>query len=306
MGENVLSGAIDYVPGEIGITLDQVLSFQRRHPNDYDYLYKPGLNYEHMDVNLANPILGDVRVRQALVLGLNRDAISQYLFGGKSPVAHNFVDPLDSVYSDDYRHYAYDPIAAAKLLDEAGWHMGTDGLRHDSQGNPLSIEIVTTAGNSTREDEELVFTADWKKLGIDLRIANQPARVLFGSTLRYHKYSGLALFTWVSAPHSIPRSMLSSTMIPTKDNGYAGQNYTGFSNPEMDQTLKDLEVVCGDADQKRLWTRTEQIYADNLPQLPLRYDAQAFIMPKWLTGVVPTGHQYSSAQWVEHWRGDGP
>ena len=83
---NLLSGEIDYVSGELGFNIEQAMSFQKRHPEEYVYLYKPGLIYEHLDVNLDNPIFADARVRQALLYGLDRAQLTAKLFGGHQPV----------------------------------------------------------------------------------------------------------------------------------------------------------------------------------------------------------------------------
>ena len=61
---NLLSGAIDYIAGEAGLSLDQAVSFEKRHSERYQVSYKPGLIYEHLDLMLDNPILSDLRVRK--------------------------------------------------------------------------------------------------------------------------------------------------------------------------------------------------------------------------------------------------
>ena len=65
---NLLSGNVDYVLGELGLSLDQVLAFEKRHKDKYNFIYKPALIYEHIDVMLDNKLLDDRRVRQALSL----------------------------------------------------------------------------------------------------------------------------------------------------------------------------------------------------------------------------------------------
>ena len=89
------------IAGELGLSLDQALAFEKRHGDQFHIVYKPGLIYEHIDLNLDNPILADKRVRQALLYGLDREAISQQLFEGRQPVAHTCVNPLDWVHSDE-------------------------------------------------------------------------------------------------------------------------------------------------------------------------------------------------------------
>jgi peptide/nickel transport system substrate-binding protein len=299
---NLLSGAIDYVAGEVGLTLDQALAFEQRHGDSYDVLYKPVLFYEHLDVQLDNPILADKRVRQALLYSLDRETLVQQLFAGRQPIAHSMMSELDWAHSDELRKYPYDPDKAAELFAEAGWLPGPDGMRRNEAGEALSIELMTTAGDRTRELVEQVLQSQWKQAGVDIRIRNEPARVFFGQTLNERRFTGLALFAWLSAPEHVPRTMLHSEMIPTAENGGAGQNYTGFVNAEMDAILDEIEVELDRDKRKALWQRIQAIYAEELPALPLFWRAQAFIFPKWLQGVTPTGHMGQTTLWVEEWR----
>src|SRR6266704_1408989 len=80
---NLLSGTIDMIAGEIGLSLDEALAFDQRHGAAFQIIYKPGLVFEHIDVDLDRPILADRRVREALILGLDREGISKSLFGGR-------------------------------------------------------------------------------------------------------------------------------------------------------------------------------------------------------------------------------
>lgn len=306
---NLLAGQVDMVPGEIGLPLDQVLAFEKRHAGQYQITYKPGLFFEHLDVNLDNPILADARVRQALLYALDREAISKQLYGGRQPVADNQISPLDRVHEPGYPVYRHDPAMAAKLLDEAGWTGRIDqqggGIRTNARGEKLSLEVMTTAGNRSRELLEQVLQSQWRQVGIDVRIVNQPARVLFGDTLEKRHLKGMALFAWVSAPENIPRTIFHSSMIPSEANNWAGQNYAGYKNPEMDKTLDDLEHVCAPDANKALWAKLQTLYAKDLPNLPLFFRADPFVLPNWLVGVVPTGQLSPSSLWVETWKPKG-
>lgn len=298
---NLLSGAIDMIAGELGLTVDQALAFHKRHGRKFRMVYKPGLVYEHIDLNLDNSILKDVRVRRALIHGINREAISSQLFAGRQPVAHSSVNPLDWIFWEDLPRYPYDPEKAAQLLAKAGWTVMRRGVRHHKDGTPLRLEIMTTAGNRTRELIEQVLQSDWKKLGIDVRIRNQPARVFFGETVTQRKYEAMAMYAWISAPESVPRTTLHSAHIPHAGNNWAGQNYTGFRNAEMDELVEKIEVELDKEKRRALWRRLQEIYATELPVIPLYFRANPFILPPWLTGLVPTGHQYPSTLWVEEW-----
>lgn len=297
---NLLSGTIDMIAGELGLPLDEALAFEKRHGDSFHVIYKPGLAYEHVDVNLDRPGLSDRRVREALLLGIDRSAISKSLFAGRQPVADTFMNPLDAGYTDAVPHYGYDPARAEALLDEAEFHKAGDGMRRDANGRELSYEFMTTAGNRSRELVEQVLQSQWRRIGVDVKIKNEPARVLFGETLRHRRFD-MAMYAWISSPENVPRSILYSDEIPDEGNAFAGQNVAGFKNPEMDRLIDALEVELDSGKRKTLWAEAQQLYATELPSLPLYFRSDAFILPKWLTGVRPTGNQYPTTLWVTDW-----
>ena len=253
---------------------------------------------------LPSPLLSDIVVLNAHnIIELRRgDFDEPGIFEGRQPVAHSAVTPLDWVYTEEVAKYAYDPGAAARLLDQAGWKVGRRGVRHNAKGEPLRLEIMTTAGNRTRELVQQVVQSQWKQLGIDVRIRNQPARVFFGQTVTERTFSAMAMFAWYSAPENVPRTTLHSEQIPTAANNFAGQNYTGFVNAEMDDLIDRIEVELDRKKRRLLWHRLQRTYAEELPVIPLYFRADAHILPKWLKGVEPTGHQDPSSLWVENWR----
>ena len=110
-----------------------------------------------------------------------------------------------------------------------------------------------------------------------------------------------ALNAEISAPESVPRSSLHSQEIPSAENNWAGQNYTGWRNDEADSLIDAIELELDRDKRKALWSRLQAIYAEDLPALPLYVRADPFIIPKWLKGIEPTGHQDISPLWVENW-----
>jgi len=302
---NLLAGSIDMIAGEFSpIAVDQALAFAARHPGRFTVLVKPGLNFEHVATNLDNPILADLRVRQALLMAIDRKGISEEMYAGKQPVADTFVHPLDWVHTDDIRHYPYDPTAARALLDAAGWHPAPDGIRVNASGKRLSLDLSTTSGNRGRELLEQILQSEWRQVGVEVHLRNQPARVLFGDTLRHRDFD-MSLFAWVSAPENVPRSTLFSDEIPTAANGWSGQNLIGYRNPEADRLISAIERTLDRDKRALLWHQLQRLYADTLPELPLFFRADAYILPRWLEGVTPTGHLYMSTLWIETWRDAG-
>jgi peptide/nickel transport system substrate-binding protein len=300
---NLLAGEIDLIEGSLGLSLDQALAFERRQGDRFKVVYKPGLIFEHIDLRLDQPTLSDVRVRQALVLGSDREALSRKLFGGRQPVASSFVHPLDRVHDKELAPYPFDPAKAATLLDEAGWRQAARGaVRADAEGEPLRLELMTTAGNRTRELVQQVLQSQWRALGIEVSIRNEPPRVFFGETLNKRRFPAMALFAWISSPENLPHSSLHSTSIPAEANGWSGQNYTGYANPRMDELIDAAEVELDREKRQAIWQEIQRLYAAELPSLPLYHRADAHVWPKWLEGVEPTGHMAPVTLWVERWR----
>lgn len=216
-------------------------------------------------------------------------------------MAHSNVNPLDWVHTDDVPTYAEDLDAASTLLDAAGWTELRDGVRHDAAGEPLRLTLMTTAGNRTRELVQQVLQSMWRRIGVDVRIENEPARVFFGETMRERRFPALAMYAWISSPESVPRSTLHSEEIPTAANGWSGQNTPGFANERMDELIDQIEITLDRDAREVLWHELQRLYAEELPVIPLYFRANAHIWPHWLGGVEPTGHQVATSLGVTDW-----
>lgn len=299
---NLLSGEIDMIEGSLGLALDQALAFEKRHGARFDVVFKPGLIFEHIDLRLDNPILADVRVRRALLLAIDRELLVRQLFDGRQPVAHSFMSPLDRMLARDVPAWPHDPARARALLEEAGWRSGPGGIRRNARGEPLRLDFQTTAGNRSRELVQQVLQGMWRAVGVDVLIRNEPPRVLFGETLSKRRFTGMAMFAWISSPENVPRSILHSSEVPRPENGWSGQNYTGFADPRVDALLETIELELDQDRRRRLWRELQTLYAEALPALPLYFRADAHIWPRWLRGVEPTGHLAPTTLWVERWR----
>jgi peptide/nickel transport system substrate-binding protein len=302
MEAQLLAGQIDMIAGELGLPLDQGIALQRRTGNRFHFAYRPGLVYEHLDLNQDNPALADRRVRQALLTAIDRAQIVARLFGGHQQVANSSVSPLDPMAAEDARQWPFDAARAAALLDEAGWHRGPDGIRRNAAGDRLVIELMTTAGNRSREQVQQVIQAQWRAAGIDARIRNEPPRVLFAETLSHRRFQGAALFAWISAPESVPRTTLHSDEIPRAERNWSGQNFGGYRNQELDALLEALPEELDPDERRQMFGRLQSIYSRELPALPLWFRADPHIWPTWLEGVRPTGHLNPSSLWAEEWR----
>ncbi len=298
------AGDIDYIPGEMPVGIDEVIAFEEDYGEDFTLLSRPGMVYEHIDLNLDSPLLQDRRVRRALLLGVNRQAVSERLFAGRQPVAHGNIHPDDTIYNPDLAQVAYDPEAAQTLLEEAGWTAGPDGVRVNAAGDRLSLTLITTSGNQTRSLIAQYLQSQWRKIGVELTVDLLPPRVMFGDRMNKRQFDHLAMYAWLSSPRNLPKTTLHSTMIPSEDNAWSGQNYPGYASAEMDQLIDDLETTCAAGPRQALFNRLQDLYVEDLPVLPLYLRADSHMMVPELTGVRATGHQFPASYWVTDWRLD--
>jgi peptide/nickel transport system substrate-binding protein len=302
---NLLSGDVDMVAGEgIGLTIDQALALQKQHPDAFHFEFKPSLTYEHLDLKKENPLLADVRVRRALLMALDRQTLVDKLFHGTQPVAATWVNPLSPYYDEAIPVVKYDPAGARALLKEAGWTPGPDGVCRNVAGDRLSLELGTTAGNRLRELQEQVLQSNLKNACIEVTLKNEPARTLFGETLKKRTFTGMIMYAWASNVTESPLRTLGSAEIPSAANSWGGANFPGFSDAKMDADIAAADGELDPAKQKLIWADMQRIYAEQLPALPLFYRAEPHITPTWLRGYAPTGQGDLSSYWAENWHAE--
>ncbi|PIS11093.1 MAG: ABC transporter substrate-binding protein [Bdellovibrio sp. CG10_big_fil_rev_8_21_14_0_10_47_8] len=303
---NLRSGTIDAV-SSLGFSFDQALAFEKRVKSEslpFNVSFKPSLTYEHIDLNLDNPLLKDVRVRKALVFAINREDLVKALFEGKQTVAIHNLASIDPWYTNDPKKivlYPYSKREASKLLDEAGWKMEKDGYRH-KDGKKLTLQFMSTAGNKIRETVQPYLQAQWKTVGIDVQIKNEPARVFFGETTKKRNFGAMAMFAWVSSPEVSPKPQFHSSQIPTAKNGWSGQNITGWNDKKVDELCEKIDVEFDSKKRIGLAHELLKLYTDEVPTIPLYYRADVAVVPKTLKGFHLAGHQFSETNEVEKWQ----
>jgi peptide/nickel transport system substrate-binding protein len=299
---NLLSGDVDMTPSGTGISIDQAISLQKDHADRFRFIFKPQLVYEHLEAQLANPILQDRNVREALLRGIDVNAIVAKLFGGHAEVARSFLNELDPHYTPDVPTYPYDPARARALLDGAGWTPGPDGIRRNAKGERLSLEFTTTSGNRARELTQQVMQSQWRAIGVETTVHNFPSRAFFGETLKRREYTGLAEFASVLQPLLVPWSRLSSRSIPSAANNWSGQNYSGVNDARLDALIDMAQYELDGAKQQTIWREIQTIYATQLYGLPLYFGQDPDVLPTWLAGYDTIGKETYPPYFAEAWR----
>ena len=302
---NLLSGDIDMVPGDgNGLSLDQVLAMQKQHASQFNFVLNDSVTFYHLDVNLDNPKLGDPRVRRAILMAIDRKAMSDRLVGGQYKLAATWVPPKEPMFAEGIPIVPYDPAGAKKLLQDAGWAPGADGILRNAAGDKFSIEFSTPTESKLGLLIQQVAQDQLKRVGIETTIKNEIQRTYFGDTLKRRKFGGLALYTWLFGVSFPPLQLYAISNIPTEANGWGGSNYMGWKNQEFERALQASATDLDLTKQKADWAEMQKIYAQELPTLPLFFVPQAHVLPIWLKGYVPAGMSDYSSLRGEDWHAE--
>ena len=237
-----------------------------RAVSGYTFLPAEAPNIEQGLLNLKNPILQDVRVRQALEYGLDRFSMVKDVWHGTAVPLASDQTPASWAYDPAVKPYPFDPKKAAALLDAAGWKLGSDGRRHKG-GKTLTLRWSTTARNQWRAQDEIIALQDYQNLGIDLRIVNYDSSAYFGDILPNGKFD---IGEWENGQLPDPDTSIASYFgghqLPPK-----GSNWGHYVNPQYDALIAQEERITGQARRKAIFARMQQIMNRDMPSLWL-YD----------------------------------
>jgi peptide/nickel transport system substrate-binding protein len=292
---NVIANQVD-VTETNNFSIDQMVEIEKRTPQQ-KAIYTPALIWEHIDVNVENDWLKDKRVRQALAHAMNREELSQKLFYGKQPVAHTWLPERHEGYNANVKKYNYDPNRAKQLLAEAGFTPGPDGVLRDSRGQRFEISIMTTAGNAVREQIQQIIKEQLRAVGVDLRIDNRPASVLFGQTTQRRQFPHLVMYAWLMTPLTLGQTFWHSSQVPSATNAWEGQNYPGWKHAESDKLLEQINTEIDTAKRVQMLKRQQEIWADELPAIPLYFRLQMNTANNRISNIKPTGLSGTYINW---------
>lgn len=300
MESALVAGDIDAVLPMGGLTAVQIEDLKKRRGDAFKYYNVPGLVWAHVDFNLDDAWLNDVKLRRALAHGINREGIIEELFYGAYTLAHTFLPPRHWGYKQDVSRISFDLERAASLLEEAGWKQASEGaVRTNAAGKKLQLKMSAVAGIKDTEQMQQIIQSDLKKIGVEIQLDNKPAKVFFGDIARYRKFPHLSFYSWVMDPSSWGHTLWQSDSIPSEDNSWSGQNYPGWRNQEVTELLRKVPVELDMQKRKAMLGRVQELYAEDLPAIPMYFRPVVAVSDPALEGFVPTGTQ-TPVTWSAH------
>lgn len=209
-------------------------------------------NWRHMGINISRPALHDVRVRLALAEAIDWKQINDKMYHGYNQLAVSDIFP-GSWAAPSIPRYPYDPAHAKRLLGEAGWKMGPDGVLHKGK-RAMHLTISTGINNTDNEQSEVLIQSQLKPLGIDIQVRNYPTSLLFAQNGPL--YTGHYDLEWsldTNAPDPDNSGLWASAFIPPK-----GANTSWLRDPIVDQTSAAALLTFDHAKRKALYLREEE------------------------------------------------
>jgi oligopeptide transport system substrate-binding protein len=243
------------------MAVPKIAAYQKDHPNLLRI--DPYLGTYFYRVNLTKPELKDVRVRRALALAIDRDAmVRDVTHGGELP-AHSFVPPGAAGYHGS-AFVPSDIPAAKKLLAEAGYP--------DGKGFP-KLEIHYNTDERHKIVAEAIQEMWRKNLGLDVHLVNQEWKVYTDTQRRLDYQIG----DYVD-PNSFMDMMLTA----------GGNNQTGYSNPEYDRLVREAGRTIDQKQRYECFDQAEKILMTDLPILPIFFYTKPFLIRPSVRGWYPT------------------
>ncbi len=262
-----------------------------------------GTPWEHLTFNIAPlpdaerpAFFQDVRMRQAIALCLNRQAIIDRVINGLAPLPATFVPPDHPLAADDVVRYSYAPDEGKALLEQIGWRdTDGDGIREAHgisglfNGTPLRIHYTTTTADMRRQIGEAVV-ADLAACGIQVEVEQLEAANLFkggAGTPLYGRHFDIAEFAWLTDIQP-PCNLYLSSEIPSADNNWDGQNFGGYHNAGYDAVCEEaLATLPGEANYLSAHREAQRLLSTDLPMLPLFFRPRIYAARADLQGFVP-------------------
>ncbi len=272
---STLAGEIDF--GRYTLTLQQSLQLERERPELFETYYTPNvavdmvfLNFNDPD-NLAepHPIFGDPRVRQAILMALDRDRLNQIVYFELADPAHTWITPLHSMREalDGATEYSYDPNGAQELLAEAGWEMNPQGFL-EKDGRVFEFTLAGMAGSREQEIASQLIQAMLRQVGISVKVDLKPAQVVWANVMPYREFDAL-LSGWGYGISCEALNYWHTSSIPSEANSWGGTNYAGWANQENDEIIEKAARELDPEKKAELYREHFALWTHYLPVLPL-------------------------------------
>ena len=232
----------------------------------------PSFSVQYIGLNVNEPPLDDVKVRQALNLAIDKKEIATIVLGDQVVPANGILPPGFPGFNESISGYQFDPERARQLLEESKYGNDLDNLP------PITITTPGSFGANVSLDMEVVL-AMWEK---NLGITTEFQQTEFATFLKDLNKRRFQMFDigWI-ADYPDPENFLDVLFYSDSSN-----NHTNYSNPEVDTLLEKARVETDETRRFSIYSEAEQAILDDAPWIPLWYSGERYLL------VKPNVHDY--------------
>lgn len=277
-------GEIDLIYGKNMIDADAITKYA--DSEEIKVALSQPTSTRQLVMNTTDEILGDIEVRKALQHATNKTAIAEGIFYG-------LEEPADFLFSKTIPYcdvaltpYEYNLETASQLLEDAGWVVGSDGIR-EKAGVKLSLDMLYNSDSVTEKTIAEYLQAEYQQIGVQITINGQEEQS-YRDNMKAGNFDIVFNISW-GTPYD-PQSSLSGMTAPVYGD-YAAQ--LGLDNKaEIDEAIEKILVSTDETTRQQLYDFVlESLHKDAL-YIPLTYECNKAIYTKDLQGVTFTQSQY--------------
>lgn len=284
------AGKLDFV----GLSPQQYLrqtqgEWWEKNWRKYKYLAS---GYTYLGLNQKSPFFKDKRVRQALSYAIDRKGIIKGALLGMGEPAFGPYKPGTWVYNTALKAYDYDPERARRLLAEAGWTMGKDGIL-EKDGLPFEFTILVNQGNNERIKVAVILQQMFRAVGVKVSIRTVEWAAFLKEFVDTRKFDALILAWNILDDPDIYDVWHSSAA-----EGH-GLNFVSFCNEEVDRLLEKGRALADREQRKAIYDRFQEILHEEQPYLFLYVPYSLPMVQARFQGIqpAPAGITYNFDRW---------
>ena len=278
------SGEVDLIFGKNMIDADAISQYV--DSDKFTVSLSDPTSTRHIVLNTTNEILSDSAVRQALQHATNRQAISEGIFYGLEQPADTLYAPTIPYCDVDLEPYAYDAELAASMLEQAGWVMGSDGIRV-KEGKKLELDLLYNSDSVTEKTISEYLQSEYLKLGISMNIHGEEEQS-YRDNMKAGNFDMVFNICW-GMPYD-PQSSLAAMRAPVYGD-YAAQQ--GLADKaEIDQAITDILTSTDEAERQELYDFVLTRLHEDAVYIPLTYECNKALYTSDLQGVHFGTDQY--------------
>jgi peptide/nickel transport system substrate-binding protein len=230
---------------------------------------------ERSSIKTKHPLFSDPAVRKALSMLVDREAVKKVIYGRAGRVTPNFLNGPEQFVSKNTT-WEFSIEKASKLLEDAGWKVGADGIR-EKDGKKLKL-LYQTAINGPRQKTQAIVKQACQKAGIDVELKSVVASVFFSSDVAnpdtYAKfYADLEMFQIPMSQPDPAQHMrrYHSRNVATKENKWQGVNFPRWVNKDYDAAVDAAEAETDMVKRAALYIKANDIMMQDTVFIPVMH-----------------------------------